>query len=122
MIEMIATFHSLSNSSATMTRYPNMVLIISLLTFFFSKNIIYISLVLVFITNTLNSIIKFAMCFFPCLNVLIFYLVSATLFLSLNTVLNFLNEIVPILDVVFFFYLVNLLLCIDFYYTLSKLG
>jgi len=39
-----------------------------------------------FMANTLNSIIKSAMCFLPCLKVSIFYLASVALLLSLNVV------------------------------------
>jgi len=59
----------------------------SVLTFFFNKNIIYISSVSAFMANALNSIIKLAMCFLPCLNVSIFYLTSAALLSLLNIVL-----------------------------------
>ena len=37
--------------------------------------------------NTLNSIIKSAICFFSCLNISIFHLASAALLLSLNVIL-----------------------------------
>ena len=70
---MIAVFHSLSYVGTAMGRYFNMVLIISLLIFFFSTNITWMLLVLAFIANVSNSIIKLVMCFFSCLNVLILY-------------------------------------------------
>ena len=69
----IAVFHSLSYVGTAMGRYSNMVLIMSLLIFFFSTNITWMLLVLAFIANVSNSIIKLVMCFFSCLNVLILY-------------------------------------------------
>ena len=50
----IAVFHSLSDVNTAMGRYPNIILIISLLTFFFSKSIICMSLVSAFIASTSN--------------------------------------------------------------------
>ena len=81
---MIATFYFLSDSDALMDKYPNIVLIMSLLVFFFNKKIVCMSFVSAFIANTSNFIIKFMMCFFLCLNVLIFHLVSTALLLLLN--------------------------------------
>ena len=89
----IATFYSLSDSDALIDKYPNIVLIMSLLVFFFNKKIVCISFVSAFIANTSNFIIKFVMCFFLCLNVSIFHLVSTTLLLLLNAVLTSLTKL-----------------------------
>ena len=66
-------------SGTAMNGYPNVVLIILLLIFFFNKKIACMSLVLAFIANILNSIMKSTICFFSYLNVLIFHSVSAIL-------------------------------------------
>jgi len=42
LTDIIATFHFLNVSGVTIGRYPNIVLIILLLTFFFNKKIAYI--------------------------------------------------------------------------------
>ena len=84
---MITTFQSLSISGADIGKYPNIILIMSLLIFFFSKNIVCMLLVSAFIANASNFIMKSIMCFFFCLNVLIFHSASAILLLSLNAVL-----------------------------------
>ena len=83
----IATFHSLSDSSAVIGRYSNIVLIISCCMFFLSKNIICNSSVSDFMARASNSIIKSAIFFFPCLKVSIFHSVSVALILSLNVLL-----------------------------------
>ena len=116
----IATFHSLSVSGAAMGGYPNIILIMSLLTFFFSKSIIYISLVSAFIANTLNSIIKFTICFFSLFECFDFPFSICYLALVTKHCLDFFNKIITILDIIFF-YLVNFLLCINSYNTSSKL-
>ena len=84
---MIATFHSLSSSSATISRYPNVILTILSLTFFFNKKIVYMLTISAFITNASNFIMKLAMCFFSCLKVSILHLASAVLLLLLNNIL-----------------------------------
>jgi len=83
----IATFHSLSDSSTVIGGYPNIVLMISCHTFFFSKKMACSSSVSAFIAKASNSIMKSAMFYFPCLKVLIFHSASATFVLSLNIVL-----------------------------------
>ena len=85
--EVITIFHSLSVSGATISRYPSMVLMMSAWTFFFSKNIMCMSLVSAFIANVSNLIIKLAMCFLPYWNVSIFHSVSAALLLLLKAIL-----------------------------------
>ena len=60
----IATFYSLSVFGAIIGGYPNVVLIISARTFFFSKKMAYSSSVLAFMANVLNFIMKFAVFFF----------------------------------------------------------
>ena len=87
LTEVIATFHSLSISGATMGGYPNIVLIISYLMFFFNRNIAYSSSVSVFMASALNLIMKSAVFHFSCLKDLIFYLASAAFILSLNVIL-----------------------------------
>ena len=64
LTDVIATFHFLSVFGATIGGYPNIFLIILLLTFFFNKKIAYISSVSVFMANALNSIIKSTIYFF----------------------------------------------------------
>ena len=64
LTDVIATFHSLSVSGATISRYSNIVLIISAHIFFFSKKMACSSSVLAFIANTLNLIIKSTIFFF----------------------------------------------------------
>jgi len=85
--EVIATFHSLSILGAAIGGYSSIVLMMSAQTFFLSKNIVYMSSVSAFVTNTLNSIIKLAMYFLPCWNVSIFYSTYAALLLSLKAIL-----------------------------------
>jgi len=85
--EVITTFHSLSISGTVIDRYPNMVLIMSCYTFFFSKNIVCRSSVSVFIAKALNSIMKSTVFCFPCLKYFIFHSVSTTFVLSLNVIL-----------------------------------
>ena len=85
--EVITTFYSLSVSDAAIGGYFSMVLIMSAHTFFFSKNITYMSSVSVFMANASNLIIKSAMCFLSCQNVLIFYSAFAALLLSLKAIL-----------------------------------
>ena len=83
----ITTFHSLSVSSIAISRYPNIVLMISAHTFFFNKKMACNTSVSAFMANVLNSIIKSVICFFPFLKVLIFYSASAALLLLLNVFL-----------------------------------
>ena len=90
---MIATFYFLSDSDALIDKYPNIVLIMSLLVFFFNKKIACISFVPAFIANTSNFIIKFVMYFFLCLNVSIFHLISTVLLLLLNAILTSLTKL-----------------------------
>ena len=85
--EVIAIFHSLRVSGATIGRYPSIVLIMLAQTFFFNKNIAYMSSVSAFMANALNSIIKSVIYFLLCWNVLIFHLAFAALLLSLKAVL-----------------------------------
>ena len=61
--------------------------------FFFNKKIVYMLSVSNFMANTLNSIIKFMMCFFLYLNVSIFHSASAALLLLLHAVLTFLMKL-----------------------------
>ena len=84
LTDVIATFHSLSESGATIGGYLNIVLITSAYTFFLSKNITCNLSVSTFMARALNSTIKSAMFFFPCLKVLIFYSASVALVLLLN--------------------------------------
>jgi len=85
--DVIVTFHSLSVSRATIGGYSNIVLIMSIHTFFFSKKMVYSLFVLTFMANVSNSIMKSAVFFFSCLKVSIFHLASAALVLSLNVIL-----------------------------------
>ena len=85
--EVITTFRSLSVSSAIIGGYPNMVLIISCHTFFFSKNIACRLSVSTFIAKVSNSIMKSAVFRFSCLKDSIFYLASTIFVLSLNVIL-----------------------------------
>ena len=85
--EVIATFHSLSISSATIGKYSNIVLIIFCHMFFFSKNIVCSSSVSAFIAKTSNLIMKSAMFHFPYLKNSIFHLASAAFILLLNVIL-----------------------------------
>ena len=87
LTNIIAIFYSLSDSGTAMGGYPNMVLIILLLTFFFNKKIACMSSISAFMANASNSIIKSTMCFSPYLNVSIFHSASAILLLSLNAIL-----------------------------------
>ena len=66
LTDIIATVHFFNVSDVTIDGYPNIVLIILLLTFFFNKKItyIYISSVSVFMANALNSIMKSTIYFF----------------------------------------------------------
>ena len=83
---MITTFHSLSVSDVVISGYPSIVFIMSVL-MFFNKNIVCMLLVLAFIANTLNLIIKSTIYFLLYLNVSIFHSTSVTLLLLLNMVL-----------------------------------
>ena len=120
-IEVIATFYSLSVSGTVIGGYPNIVLIISIWTFFFNKKIAYMLFVFTFMASASNSIMKSAMCFLSYQNIFIFYLMSATLLLLLNAVLIS-DKFIPILYIFFVFYLIDFLLYIDFCNTSSKLG
>ena len=98
----ITTFHSLSNFSAVISEYFNIVLIILLLMFFF---------------NIMQSI----MCFFFLFKYFNLLFSICCLDLVAECYFDFLNEIISVLDVFFFFFhLVNLFLYINFYYALSK--
>ena len=85
--ELIAAFHSLSDSGTAMDGYSNIILMISCHIFFFNRNIACSSSVSAFIANTSNLIMKFAVFFFPCLKDSILYLASTAFVLSLNIVL-----------------------------------
>ena len=85
--DVIATFHSLSDSGMAIGGYPSIVLIMSCHTFFFNRKMVYSSSVSTFMANVSNSIMKSAVFFFPCLKVFIFHLKSAAFILSLNVVL-----------------------------------
>ena len=85
--DVIATFHSLSDSGIAIGRYPNIVLIILCCTFFFNRKMACSSSVPAFVANASNSIMKSAMFLFPCLNVSIFHLASVAFILLLNVVL-----------------------------------
>ena len=87
LTDVIATFHFLSISRAAISRYPNIILIMSAHTFFFSKKIACSSSVLAFMANTSNSIMKSVIFFFSCLKVSIFYSAFAVLILLLNIIL-----------------------------------
>ena len=91
--EVITIFYSLSISGTTISGYFNIVFIMSVWIFIFSKNIICRSFISAFIANVLNSIIKLVMCFFPYLNVFIFYLTSTILLLLLNIILSSLTNL-----------------------------
>ena len=85
--DVIATFHSLSVSSAAMGEYPNIVLIISYLTFFFNRNITCNSSILAFMASASNSIMKSAVFYFFCLKDSILHSASAAFILSLKVIL-----------------------------------
>ena len=93
LTKMIATFHSFSVSDAIISRYPNIVLIMSDHTFFFNKKMACSSSVSACMANASNSIIKSTVFCFPYLKVLIFYLVSAVFVLLLNVVLISLTKL-----------------------------
>ena len=84
LTDVIVIFHSLSDFSTAIGRYPNIILMISCHTFFLSKNIACNSSVSAFMTRASNFIMKSAVFFFSCLKVSIFYSTSAALVLSLN--------------------------------------
>ena len=90
--ELIAAFHSLSDSDAAIDGYSSMVLIMSCYTFFFNRKIAYNSSVFAFIAKALNSIMKSAVFFFPCLKNSILHLTSTAFVLSLNVVLSSLTN------------------------------
>ena len=85
--DIIATFHSLSDSGAAIGGYPSIVLMISGHMFFFNKKMVCNSSISAFIASTLNSIMKSAIFFFPCLKVSIFHSASTAFALSLNVIL-----------------------------------
>ena len=89
----IATFHSLSDSGAAIGRYPSIVLIMLCHTFFFNRNIVYSLSISVFIVRASNSIIKSTVFCFPCLKVLIFYSTSVAFILLLNVILISLTKL-----------------------------
>ena len=91
--EGITTFYSLSNSGATMGRYPSIILIIFCHIFFFSKNIACRLSVSAFIAKTSNSIMKSAVFHFSYLKDFIFHSAFAAFILSLNVVLISLTKL-----------------------------
>ena len=87
LTEVIAIFYSLSVSRAAISGYPNIILIISIHTFFFNKKMVCKSSVSAFMANILNFIMKSTICFFSYLNISIFHSVFAALLLLLNVIL-----------------------------------
>ena len=77
----------MSDSGIAMSGYPNIVLIMSYHTFFFSKKIACSLSVSTFVVNASNLIMKSAVFLFPCLKVSIFHLASVVFVLSLNVFL-----------------------------------
>jgi len=109
--DVITTFHSFNVSGPAISRYSNIILIMSALTFFFNKNIAYILLVLVSMAHASNLIIEVSNMLpslLECLDLLfsICYLVFVT-----EYYFDFSDKLIPILGI-FFFYLVNFLLYI----------
>ena len=84
LTDVIATFHSLSDSGMAIGGYPKIILMMFCHTFFFNKKMACSLSVSIFVANASNSIMKSAVFFFPCLKVSIFHLASATFVLSLN--------------------------------------
>jgi len=118
---MIVIFYFFNISNTAISEYSNMILMISLLMFFFNKKIMCMSSVLAFIANTLNSIIKLVI-FLLLLEYLNLLLDIYCLALITEYCFDFFDELVLILGIFFFFHLVYLLLCIYSCDTLSKLG
>ena len=87
LTDVIATFHFLSVSSAAMGGYPNIILIIFCLMFFFNRNIMCNLSISAFMASASNSIMKLAVFHFPCLKDSILYLASAAFVLSLKVIL-----------------------------------
>ena len=85
--KIITIFYFLSISGTAIGGYSNIVLIMSVWTFFFNKNMACTLSFSVFIANTSNLIIKPIMYFLLYLNIFIFHLASAALLLSLNIIL-----------------------------------
>ena len=83
----ICYFYSLSVFSATIGRYPNIILIMLGHTFFFNKKMVYSLSMSVFMAKTSNLIIKSVVFCFHCLKDSIFYSASAVFILLLNIIL-----------------------------------
>jgi len=98
-----------------MGEYPNVVLIILLLTF--SKNIICMLSALVFHSQCFKLYQKSVICFFFLLECFDLPFSIYCFALIAKHCLDFFNKIILILDIIFFFHLVDLLLYINSYYT-----